>query len=253
LTISEDERLSNLLGGSGGGMSINRMDSLAAFSNTANQATKNLAELLENNKFWAAQKLKGDPLYFQRLSSMQQQPRYLWIGCSDSRVPANQIVNMPPGEVFVHRNVANLVGENDANVMAVIQYAVENLKVKHIIVCGHTCCGGVRACLGPKLTDPLEGWLTPLRELREKHATQLESLQDDDARWRFLCEENVRKQVNFLQKLPIIQKAWDNNQSLEIHGLLYSMTEGLLKDLGVSHDEKLCTIEESDSQRPTSN
>jgi carbonic anhydrase len=234
-------------------MSINRMDSLAAFSNTANQATKNLAELLENNKFWAAQKLKGDPLYFQRLSSMQQQPRYLWIGCSDSRVPANQIVNMPPGEVFVHRNVANLVGENDANVMAVIQYAVENLKVKHIIVCGHTCCGGVRACLGPKLTDPLEGWLTPLRELREKHATQLESLQDDDARWRFLCEENVRKQVNFLQKLPIIQKAWDNNQSLEIHGLLYSMTEGLLKDLGVSHDEKLCTIEESDSQRPTSN
>jgi carbonic anhydrase len=212
---------------------VDPLDSLTALPTCSGQTPKNLTELLANNKNWAAQKLKMDPLFFQRLSSVQQQPQYLWIGCSDSRVPANHIINTPPGEVFVHRNIANIIKEDDENVMSVLQYAVETLKVKHIIVCGHTNCGGVRACLGPKLTGPLEGWLTPLRQLREKNTEKLDTLSEESAQWRFLCEENVRTQVKSLEQLPVIQNAWANNQPLEIHGLLYSMDEGLLKDLSV--------------------
>jgi carbonic anhydrase len=229
-TTVDDARLSNL-----NDRNITRLDSMFG-SPPQHKISKNLHDLLENNKYWAAQKVRGDPLFFQRLSSAQQQPNYLWIGCSDSRVPANQIVNMPPGELFVHRNVANLVCDDDKNALAVIQYAVENLKVKHIIVCGHTFCGGVRACLGPKCSAPLENWLSPLRDLKEQNQAHLESLPDEDARWRFLCEENVRQQIAVLEKLPIIRNAWENKQAIALHGWLYSMNEGLLRDLAVTYD-----------------
>lgn len=233
MTLMDDRRPSTLQGP--GGVLISRIDSLLG-APPKHQISRNLHDLLDNNREWSMQKRRYDPDYFKRLSSVQQQPHYLWIGCSDSRVPANQIVNMPPGEIFVHRNVANIVNETDKNALAVIQYAVENLKVKHIIVCGHTCCGGVRACLGPKLPDPLEEWLCPIRKLREDHAEQLEALPDEDTRWRYLCEQNVRTQVEVLRNLPIVRAAWENKQPLAVHGWLYSMDEGLLRDLELTVD-----------------
>src|SRR5262252_2772608 len=149
-----------------------------------------LPELLENNRRWAARMVEQDPQFFARLVD-QQAPDYLWIGCSDSRVPANEIVGLRPGELFVHRNVANVVSPDDMNCAAVLQYAVEALAIKHVIVCGHYRCGGVEAALGSTLHGPLERWLQHVRDVRYAHAAELEGLHDADARWRRLCELNV--------------------------------------------------------------
>lgn len=198
------------------------------------QMTRNLHDMLANNKLWAAAQIQKDPQFFSRVQDVQR-PDYLWIGCSDSRVPANQIVDMPAGEMFVHRNIANVVNPNDSNAMSVIQYAIENLKVKHIIVCGHYRCGGVRAACGQRVNEPLEGWLQPIRQLRQKHAVHLVTLDENEA-WKYMCEQNVRDQIRVLESLPIVRNAW-KERPLMIHGWVYDVGDGLLKDLKCTHEQ----------------
>lgn len=196
---------------------------------------KFLARLFENNTKWAAERVAEDPEFFERLCGLQA-PAHLWIGCADSRVPANQIVGLAPGEMFVHRNVANIVAANDTNCLSVVQYAVDVLKVKHIIVCGHFGCGGVQAAFGPPLELPLESWLQHIRAVRRAHEDELKALPDDDARARRLCELNVMTQVRSVCRLGTVVDAWERGQSLAVHGWVYDLRDGLLRDLGVSVD-----------------
>jgi carbonic anhydrase len=194
-----------------------------------------LKDLLEKNRQWASDRQKEDPLYFQRLCS-QQAPKYLWIGCSDSRVPANQITGLQPGEVFVHRNVANIVVHTDFNALSVIQYAVEVLKVEHIIVCGHYGCGGVSAALQNRQRGLIDNWLRNIKDIASKHHHELEAL-EETARINRLCELNVSQQVANLCHTTIIQGAWARGTPLTVHGLIYGLTDGQLKDLGISVNE----------------
>ncbi len=196
-----------------------------------------LPELFANNREWAAQQAERDPEFFDRLCGIQR-PDHLWIGCSDSRVPANTIVGLDPGEVFVHRNVANIVRPDDPNCLSVVQYAVDVLGISHIIVCGHYRCGGVQTALGPATSEPLEGWLTPLRRLCMEHKHELDALTDADSRWDRLCALSVRSQVSVLSGLPTIGKAWAAGRRLVIHGWIYDLHDGLLRDLEVSVDGK---------------
>jgi len=190
-------------------------------------------ELLANNQRWVAQRLAEDPQFFSRLSAVQT-PDMLWIGCSDSRVPANQITGLQPGEIFVHRNIANVVPREDVNSASVIQYAVAVLKVRHIVVCGHYGCGGVQAAFNDHLEDPLEIWIEHIRRIRTTHNDELEALDDDNQRWRRLCELNVLSQVQNLPRLRVIRSAWEEGQDLAIHGWIYDLSDGLLNDLGAS-------------------
>ena len=192
-----------------------------------------LPHLFANNRTWASRQTSGDPQYFQRLCDIQR-PEYLWIGCSDSRVPANTLVGLAPGEVFVHRNVANIVQADDRNCLTVLQYAVDVLKIAHVIVCGHYRCGGVQAALGPAAAEPLETWLRPIRALCDAHGRELTAAGDDDAKWRRLCELNVKAQVRGLCGLPTVTQAWARGQRLTIHGWIYDLGDGLLRDLGVT-------------------
>ena len=194
-----------------------------------------LPQLFENNRAWAARRVADDPHFFERLVAIQA-PEHLWIGCADSRVPANEIVGLDPGELFVHRNVANLVARDDVNVLAVLQYAVDVLKVRQIVVTGHYGCGGVQAALGPATGNPLERWLAPLRAVAVRHAGELASLADDEARWRRLCELNVIAQVQTLRTLPSVLGAWARGRSLDLHGWIYDLHDGLLRDLHVTVD-----------------
>jgi len=191
-----------------------------------------LTKLLANNRAWAAQQTARDAEFFTRLCAIQR-PRYLWIGCADSRVPANTIVGLDPGEVFVHRNVANVVSPYDRNCLAVVQYAVDVLKITDIIVCGHYGCGGVQAALGPHMREPLEGWLTPIRTVSSRHSEDLAPL-NEDARWNRMCELNVVAQVHTLRTTPTILEAWERGQELAIHGWIYDLHDGLIRDLNVS-------------------
>lgn len=193
-----------------------------------------LPQLFENNRAWAAAQTRPDPEFFERLCAIQT-PEYVWIGCADSRVPANQIVGLKPGELFVHRNVANVVYPDDINCLSVLQYAVETLRVKHVIVCGHYGCGGVRAAMGPEVAPPVETWLTSIRETHASRRSDLEGL-DDDARWRRLCELNVVRQVETLRGLPLVRDAWRRGQTLVLHGWIYDLRDGLLRDLRISVD-----------------
>jgi carbonic anhydrase len=190
-------------------------------------------ELLGNNQEWAAERLAEDPDFFNRLSAVQN-PDILWIGCSDSRVPANQITGLQPGEVFVHRNIANIVPREDVNSASVIQYAVTALNIRHIVVCGHYGCGGVEAALGDQLEDPLEFWVEHIRRIRQEHLTELDALPSRDAKWRRLCELNVLNQVQNIARVRPVRGAWEQGQSLAIHGWIYDLSDGLLKDLGAS-------------------
>ena len=190
-------------------------------------------ELLGNNQEWAAERLAEDPDFFNRLSAVQN-PDILWIGCSDSRVPANQITGLQPGEVFVHRNIANIVPREDVNSASVIQYAVAALKIRHIVVCGHYGCGGVEAALGDQLEDPLEFWVEHIRRIRQEHLTELDALPSRDAKWRRLCELNVLSQVQNIARVRPVRGAWEQGQPLAIHGWIYDLSDGLLKDLGAS-------------------
>ncbi len=194
---------------------------------------KFLPHIFESNRAWSNQTISADPDFFERLCAIQN-PEYLWIGCADSRVPANDIVGLAPGELFVHRNVANIIRNGDPNCISVIQYAVDFLKVSHIIVCGHYCCGGVQAAFGPALPQPLEEWIHPIRDLFHLHENELGLLESDDERLKHLCEINVKSQVQILSNLPIIRDAWKRNQTLDLHGWIYDLHDGLLHDLEVS-------------------
>ena len=194
-----------------------------------------LPQLFAKNQAWAAKQVDRDPHFFERLCAIQS-PEYLWIGCADSRVPANEIVGMAPGELFVHRNVGNIVRPDDANCLSVLQYAVDVLRISHVIVCGHYRCGGIQAAFGPPTTEPLEGWIAHVRAIRQAHADELASLPDDAARWQRLCELNVIAQARILSGLPTIVRAWERGQNLAVHGWIYDLSDGLLRDLEVSVD-----------------
>jgi carbonic anhydrase len=194
-----------------------------------------LKKLLENNRDWAREMVSQDPKFFSRLAQ-QQSPQYLWIGCSDSRVPANQITGLSPGEVFVHRNVANVVVHTDLNCLSVIQFAVDILKIRHIILCGHYGCSGVQAAMTKHRIGLSDNWLRHVQDVATGHAAELESLASDDARHRRLCELNVRAQVENIVQCTAVQEAWERGQELEVHGWIYDLKDGLLRDLEVSHD-----------------
>ncbi len=189
-----------------------------------------IEELLRNNLKWASAKARIYPEYFRRLSA-QQTPEYLWIGCSDSRVPANEIVGLEPGELFVHRNVANLAPAQDMNLLAVLQFALESLKVRHIIVCGHYGCGGVRAVLDGQRHGIIDHWMQRVQRLCEDHDGELAAIQDPEARVNFVCEKNVLAQVRALSRNPFITDAWGRGQPLSIHGWIYSIRDGLVRDM----------------------
>jgi carbonic anhydrase len=194
---------------------------------------ESLGQLFVNNRAWAERIEVREPGFFEKLS-LQQAPEYLWIGCADSRVPANDIVGLMPGELFVHRNVANVVVHTDLNCLSVIQYAVEVLKVKHVIVCGHYGCGGVNAALANRRLGLIDNWLRHVQAVGRKHAGALQELPDFEARLDRLCELNVIEQVVNVSLTTIVQGAWDAGQDLAVHGVIYSIRDGLLKDLGVT-------------------
>ncbi len=189
-----------------------------------------LNELLDKNRAWAARVQARDPGFFARLAA-QQTPRYLWIGCSDSRVPANEIVDLDPGEVFVHRNVANVVVHTDLNCLSVIQYAVDVLRVPHVIVCGHYGCGGVSAALHAERHGLIDNWLRHVQDVAAPHAAALAALPGTEQRLDRLCELNVLEQVLHVCETTIVQDAWARGQPLTVHGWIYALADGLLRDL----------------------
>jgi carbonic anhydrase len=192
-----------------------------------------LDHLKANNRAWAAKKVAADAAFFQRLER-QQAPEYLWIGCSDSRVPANEIVGLDPGELFVHRNVANLAPPQDSNYLSVLQFAVEVIKVRHIMVVGHYGCGGVSAAVDGKRRGLVDHWLHPIREVFHDHRAELDSIGDAGARLNRLCELNVIRQVKNVASDVFLQEAWARGQELHVHGWVYSLANGLVKDLDVT-------------------
>lgn len=194
-----------------------------------------LTSLFEKNRAWADSVKTSDPEFFAKLAA-QQAPEYLWIGCSDSRVPANQVVDLLPGEVFVHRNIANVVVHTDLNCLSVLQYAVEVLKVKHVIVVGHYGCGGVRAAYDNGDNGLVDNWLRNIKDVKFRHQEELDQIEDEDARVTRLCELNVIAQVANVCHTGIVQNAWDRGQPLSVHGWIYGLHDGLLKDLGCSVD-----------------
>jgi len=192
-----------------------------------------LTQLKANNRAWAERMVSADANFFKRLER-QQAPKYLWIGCADSRVPANEIVGLDPGELFVHRNVANLAPPQDANYLSVLQFAVEVLKVKHIMVVGHYGCGGVAAAVDGKRRGLVDHWLHPIREINEAHRDELDAIANLHARLNRLCELNVMCQVRNVASDIFVQEAWARSQDLHVHGWVYSLANGLVTDLNVT-------------------
>jgi carbonic anhydrase len=191
---------------------------------------KTLQHLIDSNRHWAETVKHRDPEFFARLAQ-QQSPRYLWIGCSDSRVPATEICGLPPGEMFVHRNVANVVVHTDLNCLTVMQFAVDVLRVQHIIVCGHYGCSGVRTALAGAKIGLGDNWLRHVQDVRERHFATLAAIDDPEARERRLCELNVAEQVTHVCQTSIVRDAWDRDQALQIHGWIYGLDNGLVRDL----------------------
>ena len=196
-----------------------------------------IEHLFGNNKAWSERKHSEDPEFFTRLVN-QQSPEYLWIGCSDSRVPANQIVGLAPGEVFVHRNIANVVVHTDLNALSVIHYAVAMLRVKHILVVGHYGCGGVKAALNDNRTGLTDNWLRHVQDVRDRHETRLAQIDDADERLNRLCELNAIHQVVNVCQTSILREAWQRGQSVTVHAWCYSLHDGLIRDLGVSANSR---------------
>ncbi len=192
-----------------------------------------LPHLFENNRAWVEKMTAQDPDFFRRLAAIQS-PKYLWIGCSDSRVPANQITGLQPGEVFVHRNVANAVVHTDLNCLSVMQFAVDVLEVSHIIVCGHYGCGGVKAALTGERLGLIDNWLRHIQDVRDKHSHLLAPGMDMAARWERLCELNVIEQVRHVTQTTIVRDAWIRGRNLIVHGWIYRLSDGKLRDLCVS-------------------
>ncbi len=193
---------------------------------------RRLPHLFEKNRRWAEEIKKQNPEFFKELSR-QQNPEYLWIGCSDSRVPANQIIGLPPGAIFVHRNIANVVVHTDLNCLSVIQYAIDVLKIKHIIVCGHYGCGGIRAAMENREHGLIDNWLRHIKDVYRYHQAKIDALPAETDRIRLLCELNVIEQVANICHTTIVQSAWKNGQELAVHGWIYSLEDGILHDLGV--------------------
>ena len=192
-----------------------------------------LDDLFANNGEWAARMVRQDPEFFSRLSN-QQAPQYLWIGCADSRVPANEIVGLAPGEMFVHRNIANVVVHSDLNCLSVMQFAVDILRVRHIIVTGHYGCGGVGAALRDDRLGLVDNWLSHVQDVRWKHRAQIDALATHAERHHRLCELNVLEQVANVSQTTVVRDAWARGQELAVHGLIYDVADGLLRDLGIS-------------------
>jgi len=190
-------------------------------------------QILENNRQWVEKTLKTDPDYFKDLAKGQQPP-LLWIGCSDSRVPANEIIGAKPGDVFVHRNIANMVIHSDMNMLSVLDYAVNVLKVKHIIVCGHYGCGGVKAAMGNASIGIIDNWIRHIKDIYRLHHTYLDSIIDEDERFNKFVELNVKEQVFDLAKTSIVQSAWKSGQELTLHGWAYGLNSGYVTDLNVN-------------------
>lgn len=200
-------------------------------------------EIFERNRQWVAKMTKDDPDYFERLAQ-DQQPDYLYIGCSDSRVPANEIMGLAPGELFVHRNIANLVNNTDLNVMSCINYAVRHLNVKHIIVCGHYNCGGVKAAMTPVDLGILNPWLRTIRDVYRMHKDELNAIKDEHARYNRLVELNVIEQCTNVIKTAAVQKAYLERKHPIVHGWVFDMHKGLLVDLNINFEQKLKEIQE---------
>jgi carbonic anhydrase len=190
-------------------------------------------KILDNNRIWSETKLANDPEYFERLSKGQSPP-LLWIGCSDSRVPANEVIGAQPGEVFVHRNIANMVVHSDMNMLSVLDYAVNVLKVKHVIVCGHYGCGGVKAAMGNQSIGIIDNWIRHIKDVYSRHKTYLNSIINENDRFNAFVELNVKEQVSDLAKTSIVQNAWKNGQELCLHGWVYGLDTGIVKDLDVN-------------------
>ena len=190
-------------------------------------------KIIDNNRIWSETKLKDDSEYFERLAKGQAPP-LLWIGCSDSRVPANEVIGAQPGEVFVHRNIANMVVHTDMNMLSVLDYAVNVLKVKHVIVCGHYGCGGVKAAMGNDSIGLIDNWIRHIKDVYRHHRQYLDSIIDETARFNTFVEINVKEQVLDLAKTSIVQNAWKNGQDLCLHGWVYGLDSGIVKDLDVN-------------------
>jgi carbonic anhydrase len=207
---------------------------------------RSLTNLIESNRAWAEKIKAQEPDFFIKLSE-QQTPEYLWIGCSDSRVPANQIVGLTPGELFVHRNVANVVVHTDLNCLSVMQYAVEVLKVKHIIVCGHYGCGGVRAALLNSRLGLIDNWLRHIQDVGQKHAGLLAEIEEESERVDKLCELNIIEQVINVCQTTIVQNAWESGQDLIVHGWVYGLGDGLVRDLNmhIAAQEEMAAIHQN--------
>ena len=203
-----------------------------------------LKHLFKKNINWVKKITQNNPDFFTKLSQ-QQNPQYLWIGCSDSRVPANEIINLPPGEVFVHRNIANVVVHSDLNLLSVLQYAVEVLKIKHIIVCGHYGCGGVKASMETENPHGLiDNWLEHIRDVARVHLDELTIVKDQEKRFQLLCELNVIEQVNNIYHTTVVKKALARHKDLSIHGWIYDIHDGIIKDLCVNHKKRSNLLED---------
>ena len=192
-----------------------------------------LNEIFKNNQKWAKAIIDKEPEFFHKLAK-QQNPKYLWIGCSDSRVPANQIIGLPPGDVFVHRNIANVIVHTDLNALSVIQYAVEVLGVEDIIVCGHYGCGGVKTAMGTKEYGLIDNWLRHIKDVQRFHTDELSAIKDENEQFDRLCELNVEEQVINISNTTIVKNAIKDGKKLNVHGLIYSINDGLLKNLNLS-------------------
>jgi carbonic anhydrase len=190
-------------------------------------------QLLANNKKWVQKQLDENPEFFNELAKGQQPP-LLWIGCADSRVPANEIIGAKPGEVFVHRNIANMVVHSDMNMLSVLDYAVNALKVRHVIVCGHYGCGGVKAAMGNQSIGIIDNWVRHIKDVYRFHKTELDAIEDENEKFDAFVEFNVKEQVLDLAKTSIVQAAWKNNQPLYLHGWVYGINSGIVKDLNVN-------------------
>ena len=193
---------------------------------------RKLQLLFENNKKWSESIKEKNPHFFSKISK-QQAPEYLWIGCSDSRVPANEIVGLAPGEIFVHRNIANLVVHSDLNCLSAIQFAVEFLKVKHIIVCGHYDCGGIKAAMENKDHGLIDNWLQHVKDVYHDYSDEIDAQENETDKCNLLCELNVIEQVLHVGRTSVVQAAWEKGQALTIHGLIYDITNGMLEDLDI--------------------
>jgi carbonic anhydrase len=203
---------------------------------------RSLKQLFDNNRSWADRILAQDPEFFEKLSQ-QQSPKYLWIGCSDSRVPANEIIGLPPGEVFVHRNVANVVVHTDLNCLSVMQFAIDVLKVEHIMVVGHYGCGGVRAALRQDRVGLSDNWIRHVQDVHERHPQRIRPLYHEHHQVDRLCELNVIEQVRNVSRTTIVRDAWERGQDVTVHGWIYGLKDGLLRDLGVTASDPKQAVE----------